>query len=188
MHRTPGNPVVAMSRVAGRVATVAPRGGRRRARAVLTAWLGCCLGALAGGACGAAGWATFPLDDSLSQVQAPTAQLRWRQMLPSRDDSYLLDATMDVRIVLNTSPWVGQPARIYMRMPVLPQSSLTVQWTSGGTLQPGRLAGGQRQLVFQGVVPSARLEDTLRVMVTSDARDTGTPERVSFSFEIEVPN
>lgn len=138
--------------------------------------------------CWAAGWSTFPVDDSLSQVQAPAAQLRWRHVLPVQGESNLLDATMDVRIVLNTTPWVGKPARIYMRMAELPQSTLTVQWTTGGTLQPGRLAGGQRQLVFQGTVPAARIEDTMRVMLTSDARDTGTPERVNFSFEIEVQN
>ncbi len=95
---------------------------------------------------------------------------------------------MQVRVVLNLSPWVGKQARVYMVMPSLAQSSLTVQWTSTGLLAPGRLSGGQRQLVYQGIVPGARIEDTLRVTVLADARDAATPARVNFTFEIEVPS
>ena len=123
----------------------------------------------------------------MSQVQAGSAPLRWRSALPSRTASNLLDATLDVRIVLNLAPWVGKPARIYLVMPPLPQSSLSVQWATAGTLLPGRLSGGQRQLVFQGIVPGARIEDTLRVTAVADARDMVTPPRVNFTFEIEVP-
>ena len=137
--------------------------------------------------CTAAGWATFQVDDSMSQVQAGAATLRWRHALPLRNEANLLDATLDVRIVLNLSPWVGKPARIFMVMPQLPQSSLSVQWTTTGTLLPGRLVGGQRQLVFQGVVSGPRLEDTMRVTASADARDAATPPRVNFTFEIEVP-
>lgn len=135
----------------------------------------------------AAGWATFAVDDSMSHTQASAAQLRWRDSLPSRNAVDMLDATMDVRIVLNVTPWVGQPARIYMVMPALVQSSLTVHWTTSGLLSPGRLTSGQRQLVFQGVVPGARIEDTMRVVAVADARDAATPQRVNFTFEIEVP-
>jgi hypothetical protein len=172
----------------GRCAAAALRADFGRHPVACAARLALCAGLLVAAPCWAAGWSTFPIDDSLSQVQAPAAQLRWRHALPARGESNLLDATTDVRIVLNTTPWVGRLARIYMRMPVLPQSTLTVQWTTGGVLQAGRLAGGQRQLVFQGVVPAARMEDTMRVMITSDARDAGTPERVNFGFEIEVQN
>ncbi len=150
--------------------------------------LALCMGVLVGAPALAAGWATFPVDDSMSQPQAAPAQLRWRDPLPSRRTANMLDATMDVRIVLNVSPWVGKPARIYMLMPPLPQSSLTVQWATAGILLPGRLTGGQRQLVFQGVIPGPRLEDTMRVTSSVDARDPVTPKRVNFTFEIEVPN
>lgn len=136
----------------------------------------------------AAGWATYLIDDSMSQTQAPSAALRWRNPLPSRNTLDQLEATMQVRVVLNVSPWVGKQARVFMVMPSLAQSSLAVQWTTTGLLAPGRLSGGQRQLVFQGVVPGARIEDTLRVTVLADARDAATPTRVNFTFEIEVPS
>ncbi len=146
---------------------------------VTTLWVAPCL---------AAGWQTYPVDDSMSQTQAPSAALRWRNPLPSRSSLDQLEATMQVRVVLNVIPWVGKPARVYMVMPSLAQSSLAIQWTTSGLLLPGRLSGGQRQLVFQGVVPAARIEDTLRVTALADARDAATPARVNFSFEIEVPS
>ena len=136
----------------------------------------------------AASWATFAVDDSMSQVQASAVQMRWHDALPSRKGSNLLDATMDVHIVLNVSPWVGKLARIYMVMPQLPQSSLTIQWATSGNLQPGRLSSGQRNLVFQGIVPGPRIEDTIHVTAFADARDQTTPQRVNFTFEIEVPS
>ena len=108
--------------------------------------------------------------------------------MPSKQSANLLDATTEVRIVLNVSPWIGKPARIYMVMPQLPQSTLTVQWTTAGALLPGRLSGGQRQLVFQGVIAGARLEETMRIVASTDARDAVTPARVNFTFEIEVPS
>ena len=152
------------------------------------AWALACLNALGVAPADAAGWLTFAVDDSMSQVQAGAAPLRWRNALPTRNGSNLLDATLDVRIVLNLAPWVGKPARIYMVMPPQPHSSLAVQWVTAGTLLPGRLAGGQRQLVFQGVVPGARLEDTMRVTAVTDGHDATTPSRVNFTFEIEVPS
>ena len=159
------------------------------ARGVAAAFVAAGLAAVMFGAAPAhaVGWSTFPVDDSMSQVQGGPAPMRWRSVMPSRTGSNLLDATLEVRIVLNVAPWVGKPARIYMVMPPLPQSSLSVQWLSAGTLLPGRLAGGQRQLVFQGVVPGARIEDTFRVTAVADARDAATPPRVNFTFEIEVP-
>jgi hypothetical protein len=157
----------------------------RAALAMLVLWIGA---GLCAPLCFGAGWATFAVDDSMSQVQAPAAPLRWRTPLPSKSESNLLDAAVQVRIVLNTSPWVGKQARIFMVMPPLPQSSLSVQWMTGGILQPGRLTGGQRQLVYQGIVPGPRIEDTMRVAVVADARDPVTPQRVNFTFEIEVPS
>lgn len=157
-----------------------PRFGARHAIA--------CAAMLAAATSFAATWATFPVDDSLSQVQAGAAQLRWRDKLPTRDAGNALDATLEVRIVLNVAAWVGAPARIYMVMPPIAPSNLTVQWATAGTLLPGRLSGGQRQLVFQGVIAGPRIEDTLRVLASTDASDGATPPRVRFTFEIETPS
>lgn len=139
------------------------------------------------GAALAVSWAVYPVDDSQSRTEPPSAPLRWRAPLPTRGAPALLDALVTVRIVLNLAPWLGKSARIYMVMPPLPQSSLNVEWTGSGTLQGGRLASGQRQLVYQGVVAGPRLEDTLKLRATVDARDLQPLPPVNFRFEIEVP-
>jgi hypothetical protein len=146
------------------------------------------IGLLGAPTCTAAGWSTFAVDDSMSQVQPGPAPLHWRHALPSKNFSSQLDASLDVRIVLDLKAWVGKPARIYMVMPPLPQSSLAVRWVTRGTLFAGRLTGGQRELVFQGIVPGSRLEDTLHVVASADAGDPVTPSHVNFRFEIEVPS
>ena len=157
---------------------------RRRASAVCLALL---LGALTAVQSTATTWRTYPVDDSLSHTEPPSAALRWRAPLPTPGTAPMLDAFLNVRIVLNLAPWVGKSARIYMIMPPVPQSSLSVEWVGSGTLQGGRLSGGQRQLVFQGVVAGQRLVDTLKLRASVDARDTAPLPPVNFRFEIEVP-
>ena len=114
--------------------------------------------------------------------------LRWRSAVPPKNAPDLLGVNLTVDVVLNVTPWVGKLARIYMVMPTVPQSSLMLQWATRGTLLAGQISGGQRQLVFQGVIPGSRIEDTMLVTATTDARDPSTPSRVNFTFEIEVPS
>jgi hypothetical protein len=141
--------------------------------------------ALNGALAQTAGWRTFPIDDSLTQ--APAVQLRWRDALPSTDSASLLAAVAEVRIVLNVGQWLGKSARIYMLMPPQPLSSMAAQWVTSGTLLPGRLSGGQRQLVFQGPISSSQLRDTMRITLSADARDAMNPSHLNLGFEIEVP-
>jgi hypothetical protein len=111
-------------------------------------WLLCGAGARAGG------WTSYVLDDSASQVLTPPTAMRWQDPLPRRASGTRLVGDAEVRVVLNTAPRVGRRARIYMLMPPLPQSTLGIEWRTGGLLLPGKLSGGQRQLVFEGVVPA----------------------------------
>jgi hypothetical protein len=140
------------------------------------------------GAALAAGWSTYVVDDSMTHVQPGGGSLRWRNPKPPRNGADELSAAVNVDVVLNVTPWVGKLARIYMVMPHLPQSTLRVEWVTKGLLLPGQLSGGQRQLVFQGVIPSPRMEEAMRVTALSDPHDPSTPRRVNFTFEIEVQN
>jgi hypothetical protein len=133
----------------------------------------------------AGGWQGHAVDDSLTLVPGPV-QWQWRDALPSRHTAPLLQAELSVQVVLALGPWVGRPARIYMAMPSMPPSSLSARWTTGGTMLAGSLAGGQRHLVFQGIVPVPRMEDTLRMQLQADARDPVLPQQVRFDFQIEV--
>ncbi|MEY2893401.1 MAG: hypothetical protein RJA98_3309 [Pseudomonadota bacterium] len=141
----------------------------------------------ASGAVQAATWRTFAVDDSLSQAVSVPVPFRWRSLGPSRTGEPPLEAVTDVRVVLKTSAWVGLPARIYMVMPAQPTApTLAVQWSTRGLLLPGRLTGGQRQLVFQGAVPAASMQDALHVTASAWQGDAASPQRLNFSFEIEV--
>lgn len=128
--------------------------------------------------------ATFVLDDSASVVQQPSVQIKWREAGPGRGASTLADASTRVNLVLNTHPWAGRAARVYMVLAPQPVR-VTARWTTRGILLPGQLQSGARTLVFEGVVP-ATLQDLLEVMVSTDGRELGVAQRLRFTYEIEL--
>ncbi len=141
-------------------------------------------GGLAGcfaGAALAAG--VFPLDDSASVVMAPVSQLKWRTPGPGARRDAMADAATQVQLVLNTQPWLGKHARIYMLLAPQPVR-VTVRWTTRGVLLPGTLQSGGRVLVFEGNVPLS-LRERLDVIVSADGRELGAAQRLQFSYEIE---
>ena len=137
--------------------------------------------ACAGAALAAGG--TFGLDDSGSLVLNPAPQMRWRAPGPGAARDSMADASTQVQLVLNTQPWIGRRARIYMALAPQPVR-VTVRWTTQGVLLPGTLQAGRRVLVFEGVVP-ASLRDRLDVTVSADGRELGAAQRMNFSYEIE---
>ena len=129
--------------------------------------------------------ATFAVDDSASVVSTPVSQLRWRATGTGAQREPAADASTQVRLVLNTQPWAGHRARIYMVLAPQPVR-VAVRWATRGVLLPGSLQSGGRALVFDGTVPAV-LQDQLDVTVTADGRELGTPQRLKFTYEIE-PN
>lgn len=139
--------------------------------------------ALAGGA---ARPATFTVDDSASVVEAPVA-MRWRADQGGARDSAAVDGAARVSLVLNLAPWVGQRARLYMALPPQPVASVTVRWRGHGVLRDGVLRGGQRVLVYEGPIEAATLRERLDVAVSADGRELAQPQRLQFTFEIDLP-
>jgi hypothetical protein len=149
---------------------------------LLRRWL-LCIALLSPGASPAVA-ATFAVDDSASMVQQPSVQLKWRERAPGRRASTAADAVTRVNLILNTRPWAGKPAKIFMLL--APQSvRVTASWMTGGTLSPGQVQSGGRTLVFNGIAP-ASLQDLIEVRVTADGRELGIAQRLRFSYEIEV--
>ena len=128
--------------------------------------------------------ATFSVDDSASVVQQPSVQLKWRERAPGARTSTLADATTRVNLVLNTRPWAGKQARVFMVLAPQPVR-VTAVWTTRGTLSPGQVQSGSRTLVFAGILP-ASLQDQIDVTVTTDGRELGVAQRLRFSYEVEV--
>ena len=131
-----------------------------------------------------AGASSFALDDSASVVQQPSVQLKWRERGPAARASSLADATTRVNVVLNPRPWLGKQARVFMLL--APQAvRVTALWTTHGILLPGQVQSGGRTLVYEGLMPGS-LQDLIEVTVTTDGRELGLPQRLRFSYEIEV--
>ena len=137
-------------------------------------------------ACGSASVcaAVFTVDDSASSVLGD-GKWRWRSLQFGSPDSMTVDSRFSVHAVLNTQPWVGKPARIYMLLAPQP-TRLSLQWTTRGTLLAGRIEPGQRVLVFDGTVTAALLRDQLEIQASADGRELRSAQRLRVSYEIEV--
>ncbi|MEN9537986.1 MAG: hypothetical protein RLZZ126_221 [Pseudomonadota bacterium] len=141
--------------------------------------LGCVFTSLAGAA-------TFMVDDSQSTVLDAHLPLQWRSLSPSGGDHIVQGATR-VQIRLDTSAWVGRPARIYMVLAPQPNGLVTAQWQTQGALLPGSVTSGQRGLVWSGVVPATRMEDVMAVVIRADGRLVSSAQLLRFHFEIDLP-
>jgi hypothetical protein len=127
----------------------------------------------------------YPVDDSATVVVSGPAKMRWRTNVPRGPEAHLVDARGTVQLVLNTGPWAGKPARIYMLLAPQPLR-MQVQWNGRGVFLPGRLQPGQRTLVFEGPIPGPMMRDTLDLTVTANGREMASAQRLQFSYEIEV--
>ncbi len=130
---------------------------------------------------------TVRLDDSASQVFPPNAYWEWAPgSLRSTINTVHMDVRVEVRI--DTKAWAGRQGRIFMVLPVDAGGPVTAQWRTQGRLLGGRIVTGERALVFSGRIPGPYLEDSLRVRLTTDARQMTTEtQRVAFHFELDTP-
>ncbi len=130
--------------------------------------------------------ATFLVDDSKSTVLDANLPLQWRSQSPSNGDHAVQGVTR-VQVRLDTSAWVGKPARIYMALPAQPIGLVKASWQTQGQLLSGQLNSGQRGLVWSGPVPRGFLEDVLTVTIVSDGRLLSAAQLLRFYFEIDLP-
>ncbi len=128
----------------------------------------------------------FPVDDSASQVLQPVLPMRWEQLVPGPGASNRVRGETVVLVRLDLRPWAGRRARIVMSLPATRFGSLDARWTTQGRLLAGELQSGGDALVFEGVVPAeGRLEDTLRLQLSTDGRLLSNSESLTFGFAIE---
>lgn len=135
----------------------------------------------------AAAAATHRLDDSGSQVRPPAADWQWVPFT-ARSGHSELQMHVRVNVRIDTRAWAGRQGRIFMVLPHDGGSVVTATWETDGRLLGGRLASGERTLVFSGPLPGALLEDRMRVHLTTDSRLAAiTGRRLAFHFELELP-
>jgi hypothetical protein len=127
----------------------------------------------------------FRVDDSGSQPVEAQSQLRWKSLVPRGADANEVETVVRVNIKLDVRPWQGRRGRIYMALPPIVTGPLSVEWTTQGRLQPGRLVAGGRGLVYQGPITAQILDDVMTVQISGDGRRISSPQRLQFYFEIE---
>lgn len=130
--------------------------------------------------------ATFPVDDSASLPREGNVQMEWRSLAPNRAVGNAVDGTMIVTVRLNTAPWLNRNGKIYMTLPEQPIGEVTAEWSTQGRLLPGKVASGNRTLVFAGPIRTPLLEDTIALKISADGRRLASSQRLQFNFEIDV--
>lgn len=130
--------------------------------------------------------ATFRVDDSASIPNETNVTMRWKSANPNRLTGNTVEGGILITLRLNVAPWLNKTGRIYMALPQQPIGMVNVEWTTQGRLLPGRLAAGERTLVYAGPIRSSTLEDTFVVKVETDGKRLASPQRLQFHFEIDV--
>ena len=126
------------------------------------------------------------LDDSRSHPAADNVQMQWLPQNAS-DASAGMQTTVRVSIYIDTAEWKERSGRVYM---VLPRdqagSTVEAEWTTNGTLLPGRLVSGERSLVFAGRISGDSLQDEMQVTLRTAPDWQSSSRRLNFYFEIDA--
>ena len=63
---------------------------------------------------------------------------------------------------------------------------MEAEWTTNGTLLPGRLVSGERTLVYAGRITGTTLQDQMQVRLRSAPDWQSSSRRLNFYFELVV--
>ncbi len=130
--------------------------------------------------------ATYRVDDSASLPRESTALLQWQQVAPSRGKDDTLEGTVAVAVRLNLTPWFNQHGRLFLVLPEQGTPLVRVRWRTQGRLLPGQILPGQRVLVFEGLVATPILDETLALTIEASGELLPGMQPLAFHFEIDV--
>jgi hypothetical protein len=130
--------------------------------------------------------ASFPVDDSASQVLDQNVRMQWETAAPGVGSSPRVVGQATVIVRLDVSAWRGSAGRIFMTLPPRAEAPVEARWTTRGRLQPGSIRSGERAMVFAGPILLDLLEDTLVLRIATDGELLERDEALEFGFEIEV--
>jgi hypothetical protein len=135
------------------------------------------------------------LDDSASPRSRVDATVRWLHAGEGLTTPDLLNAMVakepNLEIRLDTSPYVGKKARIYLVVPdfmpgLRSPTGMRVEWKTRGTFLAGSALPGARTLVYDGTIQRASIHESLDLSLYLDARHFERGLRFEPSFEIDV--
>ncbi len=136
------------------------------------------------------------LDDSLSPRQRVEIVPRWVSESTSArlTDEQLNALVAEVRqfeVRLNTAPYVGKAAEIYLRLPVAivglqSPAGLRLEWRTRGFFAPGSVRPGDRLLLFRGAITQPVMGDTFDFVLHFDGRYIQRGLQFDPIYEIEI--
>lgn len=136
------------------------------------------------------------LDDSLSPRQQYDIDLDWKHVLHAddlgeSDFNALVAHARRVEVRLNTAPYTGRQARIYIRLPLnvrgtADSTALRMSWTTNGDFASGSLTAGNRSKLFEGEITRDVMGDIFDFTFEIDARQVYNTLRLQPVYEIET--
>lgn len=134
------------------------------------------------------------LDDSLSPRQRVEIVPRWVTESGRLSDEQLNALVAEVRqfeVRLNTAPYVGKQAEIYLRLPVAiiglqSPAGLRLEWRTRGFFAPGSVRPGDRLLLFRGRISQPVMGDTFDFVLQFDGRYIQRGLQFDPIYEIEI--
>lgn len=135
------------------------------------------------------------LDDSLSPRRQVVMQPRWAYLGGDRLTEEQLNALVaelrGYEVRLNTAPYVGRDAEIFLVLPftvpgVRTPSAVRLDWRTRGTFAAGSARLGDRSLVYRGRIAQPVMTEVFDLTLHMDARFIDGPFRFDPVFEIEL--
>ena len=136
------------------------------------------------------------LDDSLSPQQQFDIELDWKHRqqgddLDERKFNALVAHARHVEVRLNTAPYTGMQARIYLRLPLnirgtADSTALRMSWTTNGEFASGSVTAGNRSRLFEGEITRDVMSDIFDFTFEIDARQVYNSLRLQPVYEIET--
>ncbi len=141
--------------------------------------------ALAAGTAPVAAAAPVRIDDTGTYLSPPHLRMQWREVL-ARGAARQMEAQARLVVRLDARAYAGRSGRIYLVMAQDVAGSIVLQWQGRGLLMAGRIAPGERTLVYQGRIPGPVIEDQWSLLVTADGEWLSDTRRLDCSFELEL--
>ena len=139
--------------------------------------------------------ATERLNDQASPRQVVEAKARWLgeqnpDKLTDEEFNTMVAEALAVEIRLDTARFVGQGARIFLRLParirgLKSPNAIRLEWKTQGIFAAGSVVAGNRAQIFEGTIPGPLMTDIFDFTMYIDSRDLVVPLSFDPIYEID---
>ncbi|MCI0399900.1 MAG: hypothetical protein L0Z68_01150 [Gammaproteobacteria bacterium] len=141
--------------------------------------------------------ATERLSDQASPQQLIAARVEWfgeenpNRPLTDEEFNTVVARAAGVEIRLDTSRFVGEAGRIFLRLPgnirgLKSANALRMEWKTQGVFAAGTVVAGNRAQIFQGTIPGPLMTDIFDFTMYIDSRDLTEPFSFDPIYEIDL--